>query len=145
MATSQPEWEPTEQDLDLYRDTVSERMKIFAHTEDRVLPIDQYEEIWPLWMWKRAVEQHERFIAEFQPHLTAWWRRVHPNASVLSGDDQTFNDFYANLRPRWWWCYFRLLVATEGMPQPLRRRMRLCDLSSGEQTGHPNRGRSSPP
>jgi len=145
MATSQPEWEPTEQDLDLYRDTVSERMKIFAHTEDTVLPLDQYEQIWPLWMWKRAVEQHERFIAEFQPHLTAWLRRLHPNASVLSEDHRPVKVFYANLLLRWRWCYFQLLVATEGMPQPLRRRVRLCDLSRVEQTGHPRRGRSSPP
>jgi hypothetical protein len=133
MATSQPEWEPTEQDLDLYRKTVSERMKALANSQGAVLPIDQYEEIWPLWMWMRAVEQRDQFIAEFQSHLTAWWRMAHPNASLLSEDHRAFKVFYANLLLRWRWCYLQLLVATAGMPQPLRRRMRLCDLSHAEQ------------
>jgi len=70
MASSQPEWESTEQDLDLYRDTVAECMKILANTKDTILPIDQHEEIWPLWMWKRAVKLHEQFITEFLPRPT---------------------------------------------------------------------------
>ena len=133
MATSQQEWEPTEQDMDLYRDAVLERIKILGKTENTILPIDQYEEVWPLWMWKWAVEQPDEFVAEFQPHLTAWWRMVYPDASVLSDDDPVFKAFCANLFLRWRWCYLQLLVATAGMPQPLRRRMRLCDLSSAEQ------------
>ncbi len=133
MATSQPEWEPTEQDMDLYLDTVSERRKVLAHTEDTLLSIYQYEEIWPLWMWKRAVEQRDQFVEEFQPNLIAWWRVVHSNASLLSEDERAFKVFCANLFMRWQWLYLQLVVATAGMPQPLRRRMRLCDLSSAEQ------------
>lgn len=133
MATLQPEWEPTAQDLDLYRDTLSERRKALAKNEDTYLSIDRYEEIWPLWMWKKAVEQRDQFVTEFLPHLSTWWRMVHRNASVSTDNDPAFKAFCVTLFLRWQWCYFQLIVATAGMPQPLRRRIRLCDLSIAEQ------------
>jgi hypothetical protein len=133
MATSQPEWQPTEQDIDLYRAAVSDRMKVLAITEDTFLPIDQYEEIWPLWMWKWAIEQRDRFVTEFHAHIFAWWRMVSPNTSELSVDDPVFKVFLDRLFLRWRWLYLQLVAATAGTPQPLRRRMRLCDLSRAER------------
>jgi hypothetical protein len=133
MTTHEQDWEATRQDLDIYHHTLSERMKVLAKNDNTVLPIGQYEDIWPLWMWKRAVERRDQFVIEFLPQLFAWWHMVRPNASVPTDDDPAFKAFCAHLFLRWQWCYFQLVVATAGMPQPLRRRMRLCDLSSAEQ------------
>ena len=132
MATSQQEWEPTEQDMDLFRNSVSGHMKDFATTEDTFLPIERYEETWPLWMWKRAIEQRDQFVAEFHGHFIAWWRLFSPNFSVLSVDDPVFKVFLDHLFLRWHWLYLKLVVATAGLPQPLHRCTRLCDLSSAE-------------
>jgi len=133
MTLPEEDWDPTQQDWDTYRDTLTARLKALANDGSTILPLAQYEELWPLWMWKRAVERRDQFVTEFRPHLAVWCRMTLSNASVPLDGDSAFNAYCTYLFLRWQWCYLQLIVVTAGMPQPQRRRIRLCDLSIAQQ------------